>query len=202
MPYRGKRALDLILSTVTAPLWVPCVCAIAIVVRAKLGPPVFFTQQRPGYRERIFRLVKFRTMTSERDGDGNLRPDVERLTPFGAFLRSTSLDELPELWNVLRGDMSLVGPRPLLPRYIPLYSASHRRRHDVPPGLTGMAQVRGRNALGWDERLDLDVQYVEQASLKLDLAILVETVDAVIRRRGISASGHATMPEFKGSHDR
>jgi lipopolysaccharide/colanic/teichoic acid biosynthesis glycosyltransferase len=196
--YRGKRLLDVLLVLMTAPIWVPLLAVIALLVRLKLGSPVFFSQERPGRETRPFRLVKFRTMTNARDTSGASLPDAERLTRFGRVLRSTSLDELPELWTVLRGDMSLVGPRPLLTRYLPRYSDHHRRRHDVRPGITGLAQVSGRNAIGWSEKLDLDVQYVERCSLALDARILWRTLRSVLRREGITAEGTATMPEFTG----
>ncbi len=199
MGYRGKRALDLLLVGASAPVWLPVLGVVALVVRRRLGSPVLFRQERPGLGGRPFMLLKFRTMTDARGPDGALLPDADRLPPFGRALRASSLDELPELLNVLRGDMSLVGPRPLLMRYLPRYSAHHRRRHEVPPGLTGLAQVSGRNALSWDDRLDIDVTYVERASLLLDLRILARTVLAVLKRKGISAAGEATMPEFTGS---
>lgn len=162
------------------------------------GWPPLFVQPRPGRGGRVFRMLKFRTMTNERGPDGELLPDADRLTPFGRWLRASSLDELPELWNVLVGDMSLVGPRPLLVRYLDRYSPEQARRHDVRPGVTGLAQVRGRNALSWPEKLRYDVDYVDSWSLGLDLRILLETVGAVLRRDGISAAGDATMPEFMG----
>ena len=196
--YRGKRSLDVLLVLLTAPLWLALMGIVAVLVRLKLGSPVFFVPERPGRHARPFRLVKFRTMTDRRDSTGALLPDAERLTSFGSALRSTSLDELPELWSVLRGDMSLVGPRPLLTRYVPRYSERHRRRHDVRPGVTGLAQVSGRNAITWAEKLDLDVEYVERCSLALDLRILGQTLRSVIRREGITADGAATMPEFTG----
>lgn len=196
--YRGKRLLDVLLVLVAGPIWVPLLTAVAIVVRVKLGSPVFFCQERPGRKARPFVLIKFRTMTNARDSSGQPLPDEQRLTGFGQVLRSTSLDELPELWSVLRGDMSLVGPRPLLSRYLPLYSERHQRRHDVRPGITGLAQVSGRNAITWKEKLDLDVAYVERCSLALDVSILWRTLRSVIRREGISAAGAATMPEFTG----
>ena len=168
-------------------------------VRRKLGSPVFFTQVRPGMHGKPFKMVKFRSMTSERGADGELLPDAVRLTPFGHFLRSTSLDELPELWNVLKGDMSLVGPRPLLVEYLPLYSPEQARRHEVRPGITGWAQVNGRNALDWEAKFKLDVWYVEHQSLGLDLLILWRTLFLVLSRRGVSAAGEATMPQFTGS---
>lgn len=191
-----KRVFDLVAVVVTAPLWLPLLAVLAVLVRTKLGSPVFFRQDRPGHRERIFRLYKFRTMTDARDATGALRPDAERLTPFGRWLRATSLDELPELWNVLRGEMSLVGPRPLLVQYLPRYTAEQRRRHDVPPGLTGWAQVNGRNALTWEEKFRLDVWYVDHRTFGLDLRILFRTLRQVVAREGISAPGEATMPEF------
>ena len=168
-------------------------------VRRKLGSPVFFTQVRPGMHGKPFKMVKFRSMTSERGTDGELLPDAVRLTPFGRFLRSTSLDELPELWNVLKGDMSLVGPRPLLMEYLPLYSLEQARRHEVRPGITGWAQVNGRNALDWEAKFKLDVWYVDHRSLWLDIKILWLTVKKVLVREGISAAGEATMGEFTGS---
>ena len=196
--YRGKRALDVVLVVLATPIWASLLAVIALVVRLKLGSPILFAQERPGRHARPFRLLKFRTMTDARDASGALLPDSERLTPFGRTLRSLSLDELPELWNVLRGDMSLVGPRPLLTRYLTRYSERHRRRHEVRPGITGLAQVSGRNAITWTEKLDLDVTYVDRCSLALDLRILWLTLRAVIRREGITAQGAATMPEFTG----
>ncbi len=196
--YRGKRLFDIFTVLLAAPLWVPVLGVVAAVVRWKIGSPVLFRQVRPGLDGRPFEMLKLRTMTDGRDASGALLPDADRLTPAGRRLRSTSLDELPELFNILRGDMSLVGPRPLLMSYLPRYSVHHRRRHDVPPGLTGLAQVSGRNALAWSERLDLDVAYVERCSFALDIEILRRTVSAVILRRGISAAGEATMAEFTG----
>lgn len=192
-----KRLFDLVAVIVTAPLWLPLVLLLAALVRVKLGSPVFFRQQRPGRVERIFELIKFRTMTDARDAGGNLLPDAVRLTPFGKWLRASSLDELPELLNVLKGEMSLVGPRPLLVQYLPRYSPEQRRRHEVPPGLTGWAQINGRNALSWEEKFKLDIWYVEQRSFWLDLTILARTVWQVVSREGISAPGDATMPEFR-----
>ena len=196
--YPGKRLLDLVLTIGTAPLWATAVAVVALAVRVRLGAPAFFVQTRPGLHGAPFRLLKVRTMSDARDSSGVLLPDKDRLTRLGQFLRSTSLDELPQLWNVLRGDMSLVGPRPLLTKYLPLYSEHHRRRHDVRPGVTGLAQVAGRNALTWPQRLDLDVQYVKRCSLALDLRILWQSARAVLRREGISAEGQATMHEFTG----
>jgi lipopolysaccharide/colanic/teichoic acid biosynthesis glycosyltransferase len=197
-PYHGKRTFDLALVLLTSPVWVPLLLVVALLVRIRLGSPVFFRQARIGLRDREFRVLKFRTMTDARDEAGELLPDAERLTPFGKTLRSTSLDELPELLNVLRGDMSLVGPRPLLAQYLPLYSSHHRRRHEVRPGITGLAQISGRNALTWPRRFDLDVQYVEQASIALDIRILWKTIRELGTRRGINAPGEATMSYFTG----
>lgn len=193
----AKRLFDLFAVLISAPLWVPVLLLLTILVRVKLGAPVFFRQKRPGQGERIFELVKFRTMTDARDATGTLRPDADRLTSFGRWLRSTSLDELPELWNVLKGEMSLVGPRPLLVEYLARYTPEQRRRHEVPPGLTGWAQINGRNAISWEEKFALDVWYVGHRSFGLDLSILFRTVWQVVSRRGISAAGDATMPEFK-----
>lgn len=191
-----KRLFDLFVVILAAPFWLPILAIVAILVRIKLGSPVFFRQKRPGRGAQIFEMIKFRTMTDARDAAGQLLPDAVRLTPFGKFLRATSLDELPELLNVLRGDMSLVGPRPLLVQYLPRYSPRQARRHEVRPGITGLAQVKGRNALSWEEKFEWDVRYVEQQSLLLDLLILCLTVKTVLVREGISAQGDATMPEF------
>ena len=197
-PYRGKRAFDLLLVVASAPLWLVALGCVGLLVRARLGSPVLFQQKRPGMDGRVFTLLKFRTMSSAIGADGQLLPDAERLGSFGRWLRSTSLDELPELLNVLRGDMSLVGPRPLLVRYLPLYSVEHRLRHAVPPGLTGLAQVSGRNALTWPERFDLDVDYARSNSLALDVSILWRTIVTVLRREGIAADTQATMTAFSG----
>jgi lipopolysaccharide/colanic/teichoic acid biosynthesis glycosyltransferase len=194
-----KRMFDLTMLVLSAPLTVPLMAVLALLVRWQFGAPVLFRQIRPGRNGRLFRLVKFRTMTDARGPDGRLLDDAERLTGFGRFLRSTSLDELPELWNVLKGEMSLVGPRPLLVEYLPLYSPEQARRHEVPPGITGWAQVNGRNAISWEDRFALDVWYVDNRSLWLDLRILALTVSSVLRREGVSAEGHATMPPFTGS---
>lgn len=172
---------------------------LALAIRFRMGAPVFFHQVRPGVRGQPFRMLKFRTMSDARGPDGHLLPDAERLTPLGRFLRSSSLDELPELWNVLRGDMSLVGPRPLLMEYVPLYTPEQARRHEVRPGITGWAQVNGRNALSWEAKFALDVWYVDNQSFWLDLKILWLTVWRVLKRDGISADGEATMPRFRGS---
>lgn len=195
----GKRILDFALASTAIILIAPLFATLIFAVRLKLGSPVFFRQNRPGKNGRLFQLVKLRTMTSQRDSSGKLLPDELRLTRFGRWLRSTSLDELPELWNVLRGDMSLVGPRPLLERYLPLYSTEQARRHEVRPGITGLAQVTGRNAIGWEEKFRHDVDYVDQCSLWLDIKILALTCLKVIQRDGIHADGCATMPPFSGS---
>jgi len=195
----GKRALDLCLCIPAALLLVPVIGAVAVLVRVKLGSPVVFCQPRAGREGRPFVLYKFRTMVDARDPAGDLLPDEQRLTAFGAALRRLSLDELPQLWNVLRGDMSLVGPRPLLTEYLPRYSPQQARRHEVSPGITGWAQVNGRNAVSWEEKFDLDVWYVDQVHLPVDLYILWRTLIGVIRRQGVSAEGHATMPKFLGS---
>ncbi len=191
-----KRGLDL---TFTLPAFVvlsPLMALISILIRIRMGPPVFFVQVRPGWGGRSFRVYKFRTMTNGRASNGDLLPDAARLTGLGRLLRSTSLDELPELWNVLRGDMSLVGPRPLLTHYLERYTARQARRHEVKPGLTGWAQVNGRNALSWEEKFELDVWYVDNRSLLLDMKIIIMTLKQVIRREGISHPGAATMTEF------
>ena len=172
---------------------------LALLVRTKLGSPVFFRQTRPGLHGKPFEMVKFRTMTDARDAQGELLPDSERLPPFGRFLRASSLDELPELWNVLKGEMSLVGPRPLLMEYLPLYTPQQYRRHEVRPGVTGWAQVNGRNAISWEEKFALDVWYVENQSFWLDVKILFLTVKKVLVKDGISATGEATMTKFTGS---
>ena len=194
-----KRLFDFFVVAVAAPLWLPLLAVVALWVRIKLGSPVFFRQKRPGKNAQIFEMIKFRTMTDARDAGGQLLPDAVRLTRFGKFMRSASLDELPELLNVLRGDMSLVGPRPLMVQYLPRYTAQQARRHEVTPGITGLAQVKGRNALSWDEKFAWDVRYVETRSLGLDLKILLLTVKTVFVREGISAQGDATMPEFNPS---
>lgn len=194
-----KRLLDALIAFVAMLVLSPLILTIAVLVRWRLGPPVFFRQLRPGLLGRPFQLVKFRTMLNDHDEHGNLRPDGDRLTPFGRFLRSTSLDELPELWNVMKGDMSLVGPRPLLTDYLPLYSPEQARRHEVRPGLTGWAQINGRNALTWDDKLALDVWYVDHRTFWLDTKILIMTVRTVLASEGISAAGDATMPRFTGS---
>jgi sugar transferase EpsL len=195
----GKRAFDLAVVLLTAPCWLPIAAVVALVVRARMGGPVLFRQARPGRDGRPFMLVKFRTMTDARDARGELLPDDMRLTAWGRILRASSLDELPELWNVLRGEMSLVGPRPLLVSYLDRYTAEQSRRHEVRPGITGLAQVNGRNALRWEDRFALDVRYVDSCSFGLDTRILLRTIRNVVARRGISEPGHATAQEFMGS---
>ncbi len=193
-----KRPIDIVVSLAGIVIFSPVLAVLAILVAKKLGRPVLFRQPRPGLRGEVFELTKFRTMTGERDENGELLPDADRLTPFGRWLRSTSLDELPTLFNVLRGEMSLVGPRPLLVEYLPRYSQKHARRHEVRPGFTGWAQVKGRNALSWPDRFDLDVWYVDHRSFWLDLKIMLMTIFTVLKREGVSAENHATMPKFTG----
>ena len=195
----GKRVLDVVVSGIGLVITAPLQAAVAIQVRRKLGSPVLFRQLRPGRGDVPFVMLKFRSMTDETGPDGDLLPDAQRLPPFGQFLRASSLDELPGLVNVWRGDLSLVGPRPLLMQYLPLYSPRQRRRHEVRPGLTGLAQVNGRNSLSWDAKLELDVQYVESVSFHQDCAILASTFVQVVRQRGINAEGHVTAPEFTGN---
>lgn len=194
-----KRMIDIILSLAGIILLSPVLLVLWILVRVKLGSPVLFTQQRPGKNEKIFKLYKFRSMTDERDDEGNLLPDGDRLTSFGKKLRSTSLDELPELFNILKGDMSVIGPRPLLIKYLPLYNEVQRHRHDVRPGLTGLAQINGRNAITWEKKFAYDVEYVNNLSFKLDARIFWGTVRAVVKREGISSENDATMEAFTGT---
>lgn len=179
----------------------PVIILIALFVRIKLGSPVIFRQRRPGLNGQTFEMIKFRTMLNAVDRSGNLLPDCKRIQPFGLMLRSTSMDEIPGLWNVLKGDMSIVGPRPLLEEYLPLYSPMQLRRHEVRPGLTGWAQVKGRNSLSWGERFKLDVWYVDNRSFLLDLKIILMTIKKVVKREGISADGEVTMTKFKGDRD-
>lgn len=192
-----KRGIDVVGALVLLVVTSPLLFVAALAIRRTMGSPVLFRQARTGLGGWTFTLLKLRTMTNA--GAGDLSRDAQRLTPLGRFLRTTSVDELPQLWNVLRGDMSLVGPRPLLPSYLPRYSPAQARRHEVPPGLTGLAQVNGRNALSWEEKFALDVRYVDAWSLALDLAILWQTVVTLVRGRGVSADGHVTMPEFLGT---
>jgi lipopolysaccharide/colanic/teichoic acid biosynthesis glycosyltransferase len=194
-----NRLLDLLSALIGIVVLSPLFLCLALMIRIKLGSPVLFCQVRPGLAGRPFEMVKFRTMTDERNHNGDLLPDAQRLTGFGRFLRAASLDELPELWNVLKGDMSLVGPRPLLMEYLPLYTPEQARRHEVRPGITGWAQINGRNALNWDERLKLDVWYVDHRSFWLDLTILFKTVRKVVLLEGIHAAGEATMSKFTGN---
>jgi lipopolysaccharide/colanic/teichoic acid biosynthesis glycosyltransferase len=193
-----KTALDRTAALAGLVVAAPVLAGAAVAVRATMGSPVLFRQKRPGRGERVFEIVKFRTMREATDAEGRALSDAERLTPVGRWLRATSVDELPQLWNVLRGDLSLVGPRPLLVRYLPRYSPEQRRRHEVMPGITGWAQIHGRNAISWEEKFALDVWYVEHWSLGLDARILLETVGRVLKRDGVSSDGHATMPEFEG----
>ncbi|RXZ64760.1 sugar transferase [Pelagerythrobacter rhizovicinus] len=194
-----KRLTDIAIAGSALLLLLPLLIVLSLLIRSKMGSPAIFRQVRPGLDGVPFEMLKFRTMRDAVDGHGAQLPDADRLTPFGSFLRSTSLDELPSLWNVLKGDMSLVGPRPLLMEYLPRYSAEQARRHEVRPGLTGWAQVNGRNALSWEEKFALDVWYVDNRSMKLDLQILWLTVLKVLQRDGISADGEATMAKFQGT---
>lgn len=194
-----KRPMDFILSLIAIIVLSPVFLIVALLVKIKLGSPVIFKQQRPGLNEKIFTMYKFRTMTDERDENGELLPDSVRLTKFGRFLRSTSLDELPELFNILKGDMSIVGPRPLLVQYLPLYNDHQKRRHEVRPGLTGLAQVNGRNAISWEEKFDLDVRYVDHVSFIEDWEIIFLTIKKVFIREGINSETAATMEPFTGN---
>ena len=194
-----KRLLDIFISLFALIVFSPILLIVAMLVRCKLGAPVIFCQDRPGYQGKIFKMYKFRSMTDEKDQEGNLLPDAVRLTKFGKFLRATSLDELPELWNVLKGDMSLIGPRPLLVQYLPLYNDFQKHRHDVKPGITGYAQVKGRNAISWEEKFELDVYYVENVSFGFDCKILYMTVATVLKREGIHSNSSVTMEVFTGS---
>lgn len=196
-----KRPQDFLCAGLGLAVLSPVMAVTAVLVRVKLGAPVIFAQDRPGLDGKVFKLYKFRTMTDARDAGGELLPDEDRLPPFGRKLRSTSLDELPELWNILKGDMSVVGPRPLLVRYLPRYNAYQARRHEVRPGFTGLAQVRGRNALSWDEKFRYDVEYVDNVSFLGDWRIIFETVRTVLRREGISSDTSATMEEFMGNDE-
>lgn len=194
-----KRCLDFVLSLIALLILSPVLLIVAILVRCKLGSPIIFKQQRPGLHEKIFCMYKFRTMTDAKDEQGNLLPDEVRLTKFGKALRSTSLDELPELFNILKGDMAIVGPRPLLVQYLPRYNERQRRRHDVRPGFTGLAQVNGRNSISWQEKFEWDVRYVENVSFLMDLRIIAKTVGVVLKRDGISSDTSVTMEEFRGN---
>ncbi|MBD9758246.1 sugar transferase [Enterococcus faecium] len=194
-----KRILDILLSGITLIVLSPIILIVGILVRIKLGSPIIFKQERPGKSEKIFSMYKFRTMTDERDHNGEYLPDEIRLTKFGKMLRATSLDELPELWNILKGDMSIVGPRPLLVEYLPLYSEKQRKRHNVRPGLTGLAQVNGRNAISWEEKFDLDVYYVDKISFFNDLIIIIQTCKKVIKKENINTINNNIPEKFKGS---
>jgi lipopolysaccharide/colanic/teichoic acid biosynthesis glycosyltransferase len=196
-----KRIFDICVSLFALFILCPVLLLTMLLIRIKLGSPIFFRQQRPGLHGRSFEMIKFRTMTDAKDMSGNLLPDSDRLTPYGRFLRSTSIDELPELWNVLKGDMSIVGPRPLLMEYLPLYSPEQKRRHDVRPGITGWAQINGRNAISWDEKFAFDIWYVDSQSFKLDIKIIGLTLRQVLFRTGINADGSTTMPRFNGNTD-
>ena len=196
-----KRMIDFSLSGIALLLLSPVYLVVAVLVRVKLGSPVLFSQERPGKNEKVFRMYKFRSMTDERDAEGKLLPDEIRLTHFGAMLRATSLDELPELWNIFKGEMSIVGPRPLLVKYLPRYNDRQRHRHDVRPGLTGWAQVNGRNAISWKQKFEYDVEYVEKESFWFDVKILFMTVGKVLHRSGISQEGNVTMEEFMGNEE-
>lgn len=198
----GKRLFDLLTASALLVLLSPLFLFTVLAIRLGIGHPVLFRQQRPGLHGKSFDFLKFRTMTDARDGQGRFLPDEMRLTAIGRLLRRLSLDELPQLLNVIKGDMSLVGPRPLLSKYLPLYDAQQVRRHEVKPGITGWAQINGRNALSWEDKFALDVWYVDHRTLRLDLKILWLTLIGVLRREGISADGHATMPEFTGTKDR
>lgn len=194
-----KRCIDFLLALLALICLSPVLMIIAILVRIKLGSPVLFKQERPGLNEKIFKMYKFRTMTSEKDENGELLPDEIRLTNFGKKLRATSLDELPELFNILKGDMAIVGPRPLLVRYLPLYNEFQRQRHLVKPGITGLAQVNGRNAISWEEKFEFDVEYIKKIHYKVDIKIFFLTIKAVIRKEGINSENNVTMEDFKGT---
>lgn len=195
----GKRIIDVLASGIGLIILSPVFLILFLLVRTKLGSPVIFKQKRPGKDERIFDMYKFRTMTDEKDSAGNLLPDDERLTPFGKKLRSTSLDELPELWNIFKGDMSIIGPRPLLVKYLPLYNKSQKKRHSVRPGLTGLAQINGRNAISWEDKFKYDVEYVDDLTFFMDVKIFIKTIKKVFVKEGITSSSSQTMEEFKGS---
>jgi sugar transferase EpsL len=195
----SKRLLDLVITIPALLVLSPLLLFLALLIKLKLGSPILFRQSRPGLHGKVFTLLKFRTMTDSRDASGQLLPDAQRLTPFGRFLRSTSLDELPELWNVLKGEMSLVGPRPLLIKYLERYTPEQARRHEVKPGITGLAQVNGRNALSWEQKFAFDVYYVEHWSLGLDIHILAQTLWATLKREGVNTPGQATAAEFMGA---
>ncbi|MFB4163881.1 sugar transferase [Alteribacillus sp. JSM 102045] len=196
-----KRPIDFLLASIAIITLSPVFLIIAFLVKVKLGSPVLFKQKRPGLNEKIFTMYKFRTMTDERDENGELLPNNIRLTKFGEVLRSTSLDELPELFNILKGDMSFIGPRPLLIEYLPLYTEYQKQRHGVRPGLSGLAQINGRNTITWEEKFDYDIQYVENITLKLDCKIVIQTIRKVFKQEGVNSSDNVTMEKFKGSID-
>lgn len=195
-----KRLMDFLIAALSIIIFSPLLIILAILVRIKLGGPVIFKQERPGLNGKVFKLYKFRTMTDAKDENGNLLDDEYRLTSFGKKLRSTSLDELPELYNILKGDMSIVGPRPLLVKYLPLYNDEQKRRHDVRPGLTGLAQVSGRNAITWTEKFNKDIEYVDNVSLGLDISIFFKTIYCVLKKEGINSDSAATMEDFTGNN--
>ena len=195
-----KRFMDFLIAALSIIIFSPLLIILAILVRVKLGGPVIFKQERPGLNGKVFKLYKFRTMTDAKDENGNLLDDEYRLTSFGKKLRSTSLDELPELYNILKGDMSIVGPRPLLVKYLPLYNDEQKRRHDVRPGLTGLAQVSGRNAITWTEKFNKDIEYVDKVSFGLDVSIFFKTIYCVLKREGINSDSAATMEDFTGNN--
>ena len=195
-----KRLMDFLIAALSIIIFSPLLILLAILVRIKLGGPVIFKQERPGLNGKVFKLYKFRTMTDAKDENGNLLDDEYRLTSFGKKLRSTSLDELPELYNILKGDMSIVGPRPLLVKYLPLYNDEQKRRHDVRPGLTGLAQVSGRNAITWTEKFNKDIEYVDNVSLGLDISIFFKTIYCVLKKEGINSDSAATMEDFTGNN--
>jgi UDP-galactose phosphate transferase len=195
-----KRFMDFLIAALSIIIFSPLLIILAVLVRVKLGGPVIFKQERPGLNGKVFKLYKFRTMTDAKDENGNLLDDEYRLTSFGKKLRSTSLDELPELYNILKGDMSIVGPRPLLVKYLPLYNDEQKRRHDVRPGLTGLAQVSGRNAITWTEKFNKDIEYVDNVSLGLDISIFFKTIYCVLKKEGINSDSAATMEDFTGNN--
>lgn len=197
----GKRILDILLSGIALIVLSPIILIVGILVRIKLGSPIIFKQERPGKSEKIFSMYKFRTMTDERDHNGEYLPDEIRLTKFGKMLRATSLDELPELWNILKGDMSIVGPRPLLVEYLPLYSEKQRKRHNVRPGLTGLAQVNGRNAISWEEKFEYDYLYIEDYSFTKDINIIWHTIKKVLKHDGITSNSSVTNEKFTGNEE-
>lgn len=196
-----KRPLDMVMAWIALILLTPVILVVSLLVYFKLGSPVFFTQDRPGLHEKVFRMYKFRSMTNKKDSEGNFLPDSERLSKFGRFLRSTSIDELPELFNIARGEMSFVGPRPLLVEYLPLYNEKQKQRHSVRPGLTGLAQISGRNAISWEAKFELDVQYIQKITYVTDTTIFFKTILKAFKREGISSENHVTMEPFLGEKE-